>query len=118
MRNRFVSLEGGSEEKAKHWVMEVLLWSRMEVRKNKEEAEFAFVQYMKCSLSRANVDKVLGYASLLWRTDDDTYHILAKDLVSWRVFIEVMGMVWVLAVLFNQWHSSSGKRNFCCPAIQ
>lgn len=56
----------------------VFLLFRMEVRRNKEEGEVAFVQYMECSPLRDILNKVLGRVSLRWTADDDTDHTFAK----------------------------------------
>lgn len=75
----FVLLDDGNEDKAHFLVAKVLLLFRMEVRGSKEEGEFAYAQYIKCSPPPHHVDKVLVCVNLQWSTEDDTDLKLVKS---------------------------------------
>lgn len=64
MSNSFDLLKGGTDEKTKLWMTEVLLLFQRQVKGSEEKREFANFKYMECSRPRDDVDKVLGCIGL------------------------------------------------------
>lgn len=53
-------------------------WFRKQVNETKAKGEVAFVQYMKCSRSRDNVEKELTCISMQCSTDEDINYTLQE----------------------------------------
>lgn len=67
----FVCMKGGSTEHPEYYFAKVILLLRIDFHNGQQQAEYAFVQYMKCTPPKDIIDKGLGCVCLRFETEDE-----------------------------------------------